>query len=461
VTAALIGLDLGTTTVTGVLFDSEGHKVLCLARRRNDAGLPRTQPTRSEQDPRRLRQRAIEVLAELAEARQPVRGLAVTGQKHGLLCVASSGEPLTPLITWQDQRTAEPLPGGTTALAQLRERLADLDWRDNGCRIQHGYGGATLFWLVQQSQLPEATRCVCTVASWLAGQLTGQRPVSDPTFAASWGIYDLRRGAWNNAYLERLGLDPGILPPVRPAGELLGRLEPEIARQAGLPQGLPVYNTVGDTQASFLGSTVDATQALLVNLGTGGQVCWAVPAFEAPSERVETRPLPGVGFLRVGASLCGGEAYAWLNRTVRNWLAAFDVEASEEEVYERLNRLAAGSEHTAGMRVQTTFQGVRGDPQIEAGSIEGIPLAGMDLGALARATLQGIVDELYGLYAGHSGLEKSHQQVVAAGGAVERNPLLPELIEERFGLPARKPPFEEAAAVGSALVAARRSLGPA
>ncbi|MGC9334503.1 MAG: FGGY-family carbohydrate kinase, partial [Anaerolineae bacterium] len=248
-------------------------------------------------------------------------------------------------------------------------------------------------------------------------------------------------------------LDATILPQVLPAGGLLGGLDAEIAGQLGLPVGLPVYNPLGDNPASFLGSIVGSglspAQSVLLNLGTGGQVCWAVPGFEAPSRQVETRPLGQGGFLRVGASLCGGEAYAWLNRTVRSWLAAFDVHADEETVYEELNRLAASREDTAGLRVRTTFQGMRGEPQIEAGSIEGIPVECLDLAALARATLQGIVDELYDLYTTHGGLQSDHRSILATGGAVERNPLLPVLIEERFGLPVQEPTFEEAAAVGA------------
>jgi sugar (pentulose or hexulose) kinase len=453
VTQALIGLDVGTTTVTGVLFDTGTKKVLRLARRRNDTGISQTQPTRAEQDPRRLCQRAFEVLAELAEVDHPVAGLTLTGQMHGLLCVAASGEPLTPLITWQDQRTAEPLADGTTTLAQLQERLVGLNWQDNGCQIQHGYGGTTLFWLARQSKLPPATRGVCSVAHWLAGQLTGQPPACDPSFAASWGIYDVVHRTWNGVFLDRLGLDAAILPQVLPAGQLLGGLDAEIAWRVGLPAGLPVYNPLGDNPASFLGSTVgpgpSPARTVLLNIGTGGQVCWAVPGFEAPSKQVETRPLDQGDFLRVGASLCGGEAYAWLNRTVRSWLAVFDVHTDEETVYEALNRLAASRENTAGLHMRTTFQGVRGDPEVEAGAIEGIPVECLDLGALARATLQGIVDELYDLYAGHGGLQAGHQRILVAGGAVERNPLLPVLIEERFGLPVQKPVFEETAAVGA------------
>jgi sugar (pentulose or hexulose) kinase len=209
---------------------------------------------------------------------------------------------------------------------------------------------------------------------------------------------------------------------------------------------------------------VDLDHAIFLNLGTGGQIAWVVPAFEPPSQRVETRPLPplagcqlGAGrTLRLGASLCGGAAYAWLNRTVRAWLAEFGVEVSEKRVYERLNALAAGRDDTAGLWVRTTFLGVRGDPALEAGAIEGITPDNLALGALARATLVGLVDELRDLYRAHggvvSGANTRRTYVLATGGAVRNNPLLPALIEERLGLPVRVPARQETAAVGAALL---------
>ncbi|RPI55519.1 MAG: hypothetical protein EHM56_05185, partial [Chloroflexi bacterium] len=276
-----------------------------------------------------------------------------------------------------------------------------------------------------------------------------------PTFAASWGVYDLVRGAWNEAFLERLGLPGRLVPPVRPAAAALGGLEAGVARAAGLPAGLPVFNPVGDTQASFLGSVPEVESTILVNLGTGGQVCWAVPAFEPPYERVETRPLPGSGALRVGASLCGGAAYAWLNHTLRTWLAEFGLEVDEETVYRRLNDLAATSPDARGLRVRTTFLGVRGDPAVQGGAIEGITADNMTLGALARATLTGLVDELRDLYR-LAGPNEGRVRVVAAGGAVEQNPLLLDILGRQFGLPVEPAAHREAAAVGAALLAARR-----
>ena len=58
-------------------------------------------------------------------------------------------------------------------------------------------------------------------------------------------------------------------------------------------------------------SVKDRNAEMLVNVGTGSQ-------FSVFSERcmqaegLETRPMPGGGWLLVGASLCGGRAYALL-----------------------------------------------------------------------------------------------------------------------------------------------------
>ncbi len=318
----------------------------------------------------------------------------------------------------------------------------------------------------------------------MAGQLTGQPAPLDPTFAASWGIYNLVEGAWNAAFLDRLGIEPTLLPPVLPSGEALGGLAPEVARQVGLPAGLPVFNALGDTQASFLGACLSMqgtrsgpsfadrdklperhpsrqvadglSELVFLNIGTGGQICWMTPHFEPPTRSVETRPLLPGRYLRVGASLCGGEAYAWLNRTVRAWLSEFGIEMEEDAVYERLNMMAAESESRHGLRVRTTFLGVRGDPSIEAGAIEGITLDNMKLGALARATLAGIVDELRALHNAHAHDAGRYREVVAAGGGVQRNPLMPGLIEAGFGLPVRTPVHEETAAVGAVLTLGMR-----
>ena len=454
----LIGLDLGTTTISGVLWDAERYSVLRAISRRNDSAIPAEVTSRAEQDPRRIYALALQVVKELAAGSVPVDGIGLTGQMHGLLCADAANEPLTPLISWQDRRTSEPLPGGGTPLDEIEGRTADLAWEENGCRIAHGYGAATLFWLVRQGALPAATRQACTLSGWLAARLAGCPPVIDPGLAASWGVLHLVDGSWNQAFLERLSLDGRLLPPVWPSGKPLGGLTAEAARRVGLPAGVPVYNPLGDQPAAFLATVSEPDSSVSVNLGTGGQVAWKVAGFEPATPRAETRPLPGGQLLRVGASLCGGAAYAWLNRTVRNWLAEFGLEIGEEAAYERLNELAGSATGATSLRVRTTFLGVRGDPVVQAGAIDGITPDNLELGVLARATLLGMIDELLEIYRSHCGPAAGHRLLVAGGNGVRKNPRLPGLLSERFGLPVRLSPWSEPAAVGAAMVAGRQGL---
>ena len=100
--------------------------------------------------------------------------------------------------------------------------------------------------------------------------------------------------------------------------------------------------------------------------------------------------------------------------------------------------------------MRTTFLGRRGDDSVQAGSIEGISLDNLQLGALARATLSGIIDELYDLYRAHASETASYSRLVATGGGLRLNPLLPSLIAERFGLPVHVPQQRGAAALGAA-----------
>ena len=96
-------------------------------------------------------------------------------------------------------------------------------------------------------------------------------PVTDPTDAGGAGLFDAAHGRWHAGMLAALDLPAALLPPVEPTGTLIGTLGTAGAVALGLPVGVPVMNALGDNQASFFGSVGAATDALLVNVGTGGR----------------------------------------------------------------------------------------------------------------------------------------------------------------------------------------------
>ena len=188
------------------------------------------------------------------------------------------------------------------------------------------------------------------MADFVAAKLTGIA-AADPTMAASWGIMDLRRGEWDELLLA-YGFR-GAVPPIVTGSRPLGRLVVDL----GLPLGVPVYPPVGDNQASYIGAAGLEGRLLLLNLGTGGQISIPSAVFEFRRE-FETRPLPTGGYFMVGASLCGGGAYAILKEFFRATLREFaGMEFADADLYRVMNRLSASG--AKALPVDTRFAGTR------------------------------------------------------------------------------------------------------
>ena len=122
-----VGLDIGTTKITAVLYDVESGSVHAVATGVNTAAVP---PSRgdgivSEQDTRKILEIAYHVLAELVGKSDgaTVKGIGLTGQMHGLQMVDSNGAPVHNLITWQDKRCDPQID--TTGITYI-ERIQDL-----------------------------------------------------------------------------------------------------------------------------------------------------------------------------------------------------------------------------------------------------------------------------------------------------------------------------------------------
>jgi sugar (pentulose or hexulose) kinase len=454
--SAVIGLDIGTTKIGAAAIAPSGELLASVARP-NDGAVSTERPGQCEQDPLHIRQRVVETLRELTARVPEIAGIGLTGQMHGMLCVDADNRPLGNLITWQDQRCLEPAtPDGKTWLDLVRERVPAVAWESCGCQPASGHLGCTLFWAQRAGKLPQATARVCFIHDWVAGVLAGQLPFADPSDAASAGIFDLKRLGWHGDIIAALEIPANLLPPVRESGAVIGALTPALAQETGLRAGTPVCNAIGDNQASVLGSVADPEHSVLVNLGTGGQISWAIPHFERVAG-METRYLPADqrdGYMLVGTSLCGGRAYAWLADVVRDWLRQFGPAPDRDQAYARLNELAASAPSGgAGLRVTTTLAGTRADPA-QRGSIHGISLDNFALGNLARAVLEGAVDELAAFHdRAPDHHKRQHQSVVASGNAVRKNPLLRQIIADRFGRPVLIPRHCEEAAYGAALLA--------
>lgn len=429
----LIGLDVGTTSLSGVRVDAATGAVLQSLTVDNPAALATASGWEALQDPDAILAAVRQMLSRLMD--DAVCAVGLTGQMHGILYVDSRGNAASPLYTWQDRRGGLIRRDGRSYVEWLAEMT--------GYPLATGFGLVTHAYNAANGLVPEAAVSLCTIADYVAARLAGQEtPVMDPTHAAGLGLFDLKRLRFDAQALQKTGVDAALLPRVVPSGTPVGRLEDRIV----------VATALGDNQASFLGAVERIRDSVLVNVGTGGQLSLYTDEYFDVGD-LDTRPFPGGGYLLVGASLCGGKAYAVLERFFRQVcrdFAGYDGPA----LYEAMNALASG-EALPGERlaVDTRFLGTRQDPG-RRGAIGGIALDNLTPAHLVLGFLDGIADELHGFFERIPEVVRREKHVlVGAGNGMRKNLVLCERLAERFGLPLSVSAHEEEAAVGAAIAA--------
>ncbi|MCP4643598.1 MAG: hypothetical protein GY851_24330 [bacterium] len=452
-----IGIDVGTTSISGVAIDTDRCETLAQAVAPNSAEVTSSSDRslgRSEWDMDAMTAGAIALVADLARQIPAlhVAGVGVTGQMHGMVLVGSDQAACTPFVGWQDARCLEQASDGRTYLEGMTAIGGSL-FAASGCRPATGYMASTLFWLSRNDAMPsDATACFAP--DYVVGQLTGAGIATDPTNAASAGVYDVRADRWNADLIYALGLEDRWFPEMRTSCSRAGGLSGKVAGETGLTQGIPVSVACGDNQASFAGSVAKSTDSVLVNVGTGGQVS-AYTEDAVSSDILDLRPFLQGGFLLVGSELSGGRSYQVLRDFMSRVGAQVFGLSDTPDVYERLNDLAAAvPPGVDGLRCDPVFAGSRLEPNARA-EWHGMDDANFTPGHMARALLEGLADRFHALYdemlrAG----APSRRYLVGSGNGVRHNPLLRDILAARFHMPVDVARHTEEAATGAALCAA-------
>jgi len=437
--STILGIDIGTTKAAAVLIGAD-KELLAVCSRPHGADL-RSAPGYAEQDVDVLLETVHTVILELPERlRAEIKAVGVTGQMHGVTVLDKQLQPLTAFVTWQDGRCLE-----GDFLKQLEA--------SSGYKLSPGFGCATLAWLTARGKLPSTAESACTVQDLFTAGLCGmERPVADPTDAASWGLFDLHKLDWDYYAIEAAGVSSKLIPDVVPCAGEVGRISSSSAERFGIPAGSPVAAAIGDNQASLLATLKDPEQDLALTLGTGGQLSAVLPAAHTLTQlplnsKWEYRPFPGGRFFVAACSLSGGSAWKWLIDTVQCFLKELDIPSPpEEKLYELLNEL--GFNATNALEVCPHFLGERYDTSLR-GSIGGIDLHNLNLGAVSRGLALGIIENLKNMMPDFALSDRT--RIVGSGNALRRNPLLRQTAEEVFGLPLTICVSEEEAACGAAV----------
>ena len=427
--STLIGLDIGTTSISAVAAEVSSGALLRSVTVPNDGILPSPDGVSRLQDPVRIVETALGLKESLAAEFSPVAAIGVTGQMHGILYLDRAGRAVSPLYTWQDGRGNLPY-GKSTYAAHLSTRSC--------YPLASGFGLVTHFINREQGLVPSEAVTFCTIQDYIALLLARRKtPLLHASDAASFGCFDLEAHTFDRFAMEKLGFDNAFLPAVTAETAIIG--------QDG---SIPVAAAIGDNQASVLGSLRENAD-ILVNIGTGSQVS-AVVSAPVPFPAGAVRPYVDGKFLLAGSPLCGGRAYALLHRFFARCAELFGGDG--RDIYTVMNDMAAEQPEDHSLTVDTRFCGTRNDPALR-GALSEISEDNFTPEQLTRGVLWGMTAELRGLY-GEMPLLSPATGLVGSGNAVRKNPVLRRYLEEQFNLPLKLPVHREEAAFGAAVFAA-------
>ena len=458
----VLGLDMGTTSISAVAVDA-GGRVAKSVTTAHKAAVDGLSAECAEQNPVKLLNTVLQTLRELTDSVGAVNiaGIGLTGQMHSTVMLDRDRDTIGNVVTWQDRRSLS-LTSHGILLSELQRRATDEAMFRTGCRFSPGYLGTTLFAMRRLSQLSDRLASVSFVADWIGSRFAATTPVTDRSHAASSGLYDLVADDWSEELLDAAEVPRQLLPKVVDSGAVIGHVCSSIAESTGLRSGLPVFNAIGDNQASVLSALPDSPGLILINIGTGGQIVWRIPEF-ARQLPLDTRVLPGdsgkntgiskPSFMIVGAGLSGGDAIAWVNRTVRRWLSDFGVTVTDDEVWRQLNAQVASRNTALELVCEPFFRGTRYEPD-RRGILSGIGLDNLTPANLMAGVLDGIAQSMFDVWkASPTSAETTLKRVAMSGNAVKLNRLLVDAVQRRFQVPVEVARHPEEAATGAAMLA--------
>lgn len=429
-----IGIDIGTTTVCGIVLDAETGEVLKVCTKSNTSKLE-GKSYEKIQDPGVIMQIVSEIYQDFKSSFSDIGCIGVTGQMHGIVYTDANGEAVSPLYTWQDESGNELNADGVRYVDRLRELT--------GYPMATGFGVTTHYYMVQNGLVPETAVSLATIPDYVAMKLTGNaKPVMAPSLAASIGCFDLEKLEFDAEALKKASIDPDFLPECRNGICLIGRT----------PDGIPVSAGVGDNQASVLGSVKDVSHSVLINVGTGSQVSAGIDHYIDP-EHVELRPLADSDYILAGSSLCGGRAYAAMETFLRQTVTAMTGQECDKLYGRMAELLEAYADQDSDLVANTRYCGTRENPSI-TGSFTNLTLDNFTPQDMIRSVLYGIAEELdtYHKEMLRQGAAQP-QYLVGSGNGIRQNRYLQKIFENIYNLPMQIPVHHEEASYGVALFA--------
>ncbi|MBO4468494.1 MAG: FGGY-family carbohydrate kinase [Clostridia bacterium] len=257
----LIGLDIGTTAIKGVLMSKDGRIIKTVSGGYDyyTVGDKKLLDTDSFTD---TCFSVIKTLTDEKKEDDDILAVCSCCASGNLVLLDQSDKPLIPIVGWQTVVSED----DKNAFFTKEEQAAfykTVGW-PLGCRFPALYLAAMR---LHQPELLEKTKTVAMSAEYLNFSLTGKWGIS-VSMGTPFFLIDQEKGEYNYPLLQKLGIADKNLPPIYNKGTVLGGILPEIAEKLGLSPDTRVVLGSFDHPSGATGAGVFDEGEMLLSCGT-------------------------------------------------------------------------------------------------------------------------------------------------------------------------------------------------
>lgn len=262
----LLAIDQGTSGTKAILVDGTGA-----IRARGYVPVSEThpQPGWVEQDPIAIWHSLQQAVADCldGQAATSVVAVGLSTQRESVMCWDRlTREPITPVLSWQDQRTA-------ALCDRLRSpEVEQLVRARSGLPLDPMFSAAKAAWLLQNhggaaGAARNGRLVIGTMDAWLLSRFGGE-PVTEIGNAARTQLLHIAEAGWDEDLLPLFGVPRAALPRLSPSTGPY----PAVRGLAPLPDGTPVLAVMGDSHAALFGHGAFVPGQVKATYGTGSSV---------------------------------------------------------------------------------------------------------------------------------------------------------------------------------------------
>lgn len=434
----LLGIDVGTTGVKAIVFDTDGA---VLGQGFHEYGIIRNNKDYAEQDAAQIWEETKKVIRQAAATvGMNITALSVSVQGDAVICVDSNGDPLSNAQLGMDYR-------GKTE-SELAEQVLGKEYlfKKTGMAPHPLNSFIKMLWV--QSNDPDLyarTYKFVTYSDFILKKLGSDGFFIDLTMASRTMCMELETLTWSEKILNAFDFDSGKLSQPVPSGTVVGKISPTVAAAVGISPDCRLVAGGHDQTCAALGAGLIKEDIALDSHGTAEVISTAFSAIRNNDVMMNcyypcyAHTVRGMYFT-FALNHCGGISLRWFKES-------FCGEETYDEIFAKM------SDSVSGILALPHFTG-SGTPTCNfnsSGTFSGIRLTTTRYD-LAKAILEGLACEMR-INIDHfarAGISVNELRCVGGGARSEKGL---QLKADVLGLPIATLTIREAACLGAAMLA--------